>query len=134
MLEIKRKEDIISEENKISFDSELFKELRDEVSKCINNCISQLEGGLFTGGDITAKISLTLEEVPIKNCAGPITRFYTTLSCDYKAQLVLKKKFEVKGAINPEGEIVYGDDGYFIDEVPDGQIKMNLDEGSLQDE
>ncbi len=109
----------------ITIDSSVFKEVRDEISEQMRDCLEELASGIFKSGVITAKISLSIDEDELKDGSG---KYHTIpeLSIEYKVNTAMKKTYSTKGDIKPDKEIIADEGGFYLADKSLGQTRLNV--------
>jgi len=110
----------------LSINSQEFEEIREEISRRITACFVKLNKGTFTGGVITAKIIIGLDDEMVKDNEGKYHHIPKPL-IDYVVKLTMQTESEnTKGSINVDKELVSDEDGFYLQEKRLGQSTMNI--------
>jgi len=123
----------------INIYSPIFAEFLENINKAIINCLAEVYEGNFSGGDISAKISLELisgSEPYLELVDGEEKKRYYSYkhpSIEHKVALTLKKKAEAKGGyIEPDQELIFDGERFTLAKVKRAQ--MTIDEMGADNE
>lgn len=123
------------DEIRIDINSEIFEPMLAGINEKLGILFEAMAAGEFYGGDITAKITIELQQdtkrydrvTPEGEALVEIHEFERP-SIDYKVKLILKKQSESKGSFCEMGmELAKVDGQWILRDLPDQQIRMILD-------
>jgi hypothetical protein len=123
-------------ETPIDIRSPVFQELLDNVDEKLEMLLEQLETGEFYGGDISIKISVESQDdvkhydkITDEGKQYKEALKYKRPVIEHKTKLVLKKQSESKGSYAQNNmEMVKVDGVWILRELPDQQMKMEMEE------
>jgi hypothetical protein len=116
----------------IDINSPVFEEYCNSLNKNIISCMRELYAGNFSGGEISTKIGIELENgyefYTSKDAeSGEITeKAYEFLkpTFEHKITLTLKKRHETKGGFNERMELKSDGDKFILAEVTKAQLSL----------
>jgi len=119
----------------ISMTSPIFEDFIKNLNNAVNECLHELNAENFSGGDITAKISIELEDAvevyPESGKGKEATQgrhHYKKPNIEHKVALTLKKKSENKGGYSQQRqELVFDEKNnrFILVEVKTAQVTLS---------
>lgn len=123
-------------EIEVSINSPIFAEFNENLNEKLLSCMQELYAENFSGGEISAKISIEIvddcEFYPSTDEHGEITEkayHFQKPVIEHKITLTLKKRDEVKGVYNEQLELKRDNERFILTEVKKAQLSLLDTEG-----
>ena len=119
-------------QTEVNVNSPIFEEFICNLNTAILKCLSEMHADNFSGGDISAKISIEVERACELFPAGldengrekTKAYHYKKPAIEHKVTLTLKKREEAKGSYSEDLELKQDDERFILSEVRRAQMTL----------